>query len=574
MSEHIRTFLASVDRGYYLPNSKVYLDVSCPQNSKFWLNPALIDRTLIKAHVSTLIAFHTTQIMATRIASSPLDAGPSIVASKFRFDPSLINTDSTRWNKSWEKALRSLVSDPPKRVLDLFGDSLLRIIPQKLNVQSLRTIRGIKDKLHECQSMTINLYNDLNKGGHFRTAWMLLDDKERKKHIQHGLQEACECSRWKQDARALCPEITLTKISKDEGRAFFTWINEYLKGLKDALPETYFVPNEWWERVITSRGTSLVLTESMAKFMTLLRNEFIAIFACHVGMSLLKDFAQGSPGMNSAVDIMNSDPLFSSFVGVALESTRSKPIIRCENCTKSPDMIEGNPKFKICSVCKSRLDFVIHYCSHACQKEDWPNHRKHCGEQKISKKLKGTINDPYWIQPLMPDYARTLNVPRSENGISLDDLGFATMEPSHPYSPALQRQVSLLNANKQVDYFLFDANDRPICIFIPDTFARMSFRHMRSVALSPEPMYGVAGLGEHLLKRMSNHPRLSRHLILEQLTKEFGDDTTANIVMVEESLLDTLNPESANSLADSSFVERTGKSVTTMMAKTIDGRKA
>jgi hypothetical protein len=83
----------------------------------------------------------------------------------------------------------------------------------------------------------------------------------------------------------------------------------------------------------------------------------------HSGMSVLHDLSFGSPGMNPAIELMKSDGTFAHHHSRALAMMNHKPIIRCENCTKQPDDLEGNPKFMVCSACKLKLDFIIHYCS-------------------------------------------------------------------------------------------------------------------------------------------------------------------------------------------------------------------
>jgi hypothetical protein len=82
----------------------------------------------------------------------------------------------------------------------------------------------------------------------------------------------------------------------------------------------------------------------------------------HTAMSVLRDLSFGSPGMNPVTEMMKSDPLFASGISKTLADVRDKPIIRCENCTKTPEEI-GSGKFMVCSSCKSKLDFIIHYCS-------------------------------------------------------------------------------------------------------------------------------------------------------------------------------------------------------------------
>ncbi|RDB20658.1 hypothetical protein Hypma_012229 [Hypsizygus marmoreus] len=466
---------------------------------------------------------------------------PSQIALKFGFDPLLIETDSTRWNKEWEKALRSLAAGPPKEIFDLFGDVLGRLFAQHTNpdVEPVHWLQTQKDDVRKFQKITTDMYNMLDEKGHFRTAWILLDEKERQRHIQNGLREACDL---------------------DKGRAFFAFIDDYRKNITNAAPEIYIVQSAWWETVANSCGPLTESAETIVSSITLSRNEFIAAFAAHVGLSILKDFALGSPGMNPVVEMIDTEPIFARGIGKALANVRSKPLIRCENCTKSPDMIEGSPKFMMCSVCKSKLDFVVHYCSLTCQKDDWRNHKKHCGRQKVSKKLRGTVNDPYWMHPDVPEYVRD-SIPSPAENVAITDLGFPPPNHSRSYSPALQRQIMLCLGDKNVDYFLFDASDHPIRVYLPPTTTRWLFREMRTAALSSEPEHGVLTMGEYLIKRMSDQPGLSRERILDQLGREYGEDMKAKITQFETfSVVGGVLP-------GSTFLEKMGENVTTMMPR-------
>jgi hypothetical protein len=80
-------------------------------------------------------------------------------------------------------------------------------------------------------------------------------------------------------------------------------------------------------------------------------------------MSVLHDLSYGSPGMNSVINILESDAGFARAWAESLSSMRDKPVIRCDNCTKSPEEVGGNVKFMLCSSCKSKLNFAVHYCS-------------------------------------------------------------------------------------------------------------------------------------------------------------------------------------------------------------------
>jgi hypothetical protein len=80
-------------------------------------------------------------------------------------------------------------------------------------------------------------------------------------------------------------------------------------------------------------------------------------------MSVFHDLAHGSPGMDPVVNFIESHGQFASSCGRVLSRVRDKPILRCENCTKSSKEIGPDVRFMICSKCKSKLGFVVHYCS-------------------------------------------------------------------------------------------------------------------------------------------------------------------------------------------------------------------
>src|ERR1700733_1189657 len=118
-----------------------------------------------------------------------------------------------------------------------------------------------------------------------------------------------------------------------------------------------------------------------------------------------------------------------------------------------------------------------------CQKEDWHNHKKHCGKMRVSKKLPGTAQDPYWAYPDFPDHARHI-LTAPDGTVSLTSIGFGTPNIQHKYSPALWRQVSLITADRDADYFLFDEDDRPVRFVLYDPCMKITFRDFRGEILS------------------------------------------------------------------------------------------
>lgn len=133
------------------------------------------------------------------------------------------------------------------------------------------------------------------------------------------------------------------------------------------------------------------------------------------------------------------------------------------------------------------------------------------------------------------------------DGIPVYDTGFGPASAVSSYLPALQRQVTLLRADTQVDYFLFDTYDRPIRFVIPDSdvVTKMAFRWSRSDALGPREEFGVECIAEYIIKIMENHPGISRELILAQFRREYGNDVDVEggIARLNKGAASTSNPE-------------------------------
>lgn len=78
--------------------------------------------------------------------------------------------------------------------------------------------------------------------------------------------------------------------------------------------------------------------------------------------SILNDMAYGSAGMDKARNMASDDPLMATMVTKSISELRTTPLLRCENCTKGQEELKNRP-FMICSACKSKMNFLIHYCS-------------------------------------------------------------------------------------------------------------------------------------------------------------------------------------------------------------------
>ena len=80
-------------------------------------------------------------------------------------------------------------------------------------------------------------------------------------------------------------------------------------------------------------------------------------------LSILHDVNHGSPGMDCVNDLIKSDRILALNWAKHLASQPEEQLIRCENCSKTPEEVDGNPKFMVCSRCRSKLDFFVAYCS-------------------------------------------------------------------------------------------------------------------------------------------------------------------------------------------------------------------
>jgi len=233
--------------------------------------------------------------------------------------------------------------------------------------------------------------------------------------------------------------------------------------------------------------------------------------------------------VDKAKNLITNDSRAALALDAALAIKRDKPLIRCQNCTKTREEIGGKPKFMVCGTCKYKLEFVVHYCSRACQKADWPSHKKHCGKEKVAKKLRGTIHDQSWQYSHILEHLPFVPQSTPQDDVSTTGSEFGTPHPSFPHSPALQRQVALLENNRDVDYFLFDEADRPIAVVLNDSYLKINFRQFRFQAMFGPEQFGVESMAELLIKIVADRPRLSKARILVQFESEYGGNVEAKI---------------------------------------------
>ena len=99
----------------------------------------------------------------------------------------------------------------------------------------------------------------------------------------------------------------------------------------------------------------------------------------------------------------------------------------------------------------------------------------------------------------------------------------------------MQRLKSLLRADKDAEYFLFDIKGSPVRFQSSDYWLRRVFRIVRGEAFDHENIAGPGPdvLAEDLIKVMASTPGLSRQRILAQFDQEYGVRTSLDVVALE-----------------------------------------
>ncbi|KAG1812917.1 uncharacterized protein BJ212DRAFT_439583 [Suillus subaureus] len=443
---------------------------------------------------------------------------PSILSKKFNISD--VKQDALKWNKEWEAAIASsTAADVLKEISHFLDDSFFTPDDIEFFHQDLRRVQD-----HVAEILR-SLFNE----GHFDTIWLLLNAAEQRRHILEGLKGASEApTLWGQDCRALCPEVTVSNFLTQGGKSFVDFLTRVLE-ISESSTKPAFLPNSWWEQAsnlpnpwwgqasdVSPRKQVSQSTKVLFEVATINRNKFIAHFVMSSALSIVGDITNRSEGMKGALHIMeNTEGYIARSLAGVKTTLRDKPLIRCENCTKTPEDIGQGVRFMVCSVCKTKLKFEVHYCSQSCQKQDWSLHKQACGKKPVSKGLSGTKGDSLWAfgdsNPAV-DMIRNLGKKKGHHLTSLRDVGVNPCKGKR--SPAAERQAEMLEADRNVDYFLFTASGETVRFVIDDPGAKMVFRINRGVIMMQTGDTGLDAMGEYMLKVMSGYPGLSRDIIL------------------------------------------------------------
>jgi hypothetical protein len=157
--------------------------------------------------------------------------------------------------------------------------------------------------------------------------------------------------------------------------------------------------------------------------------------------------------------------------------------------------------------------------------------------------------------PETPQHFRDAPVNGRGDVLDITSTGFPAPHNARQCSPALQQQISLLTANKAVDYYLFDESDQPVPVVLTEIWLKMSFRTLRLSAWSDDASNddNMAAIALYLITLMGQKPGFNRATILRQFDREYGD-ATAKIEAWERG----------SGLGEETFVEKMSMSMRSM----------
>ncbi|KAK6996861.1 MYND-type domain-containing protein [Favolaschia claudopus] len=441
--------------------------------------------------------------------------------------PKDARNDPLKWNADWEVFIDSNFAQPNSPAL-CFNTEL----------EALRDSQnGLKDKLEDYQtfvSSTCTIQRGLTcealdhfADDDFENKWMLAGADERGKHILGALAAVCSKARNLHVARAYCPEIRLMSLSRD-GKAFLSLLKSVM--LEDAsfIPsEPKSVPNAAWDAFSGLQKLSSQTDEERITLATvlLMRTKLISLV---VHFTMRSFFEKEAPPL----DVQKPDqkpqrasprPELIEVVGFKAAKARMKEekagamdmyreqLDSCSYAGCGKTAPKPSVRFSRCTRC-AKIERSVPYCSRECQRADWNGHHKAiCGKTLTFDIVSASVEHPTHGSSSRPHI-----------GLPID--GFRRSIP-------LVNQVTLLNLNPTVDYYLWNADNEPTRFnFGPDTYAHFKFREVREEAMRAGDVNRVGEMAHSLcvffsLDRMQDKRGVTPDTIVAQMVREYEVET-------------------------------------------------
>lgn len=115
------------------------------------------------------------------------------------------------------------------------------------SAETLGLLPKIEGHIRKVQDTLASTWQFIEKQGHFETAWLLLPEKDRKRFLLIAVEGSLRQTSLNHDARALCPEISIKALLKENGKAYVELTKDFGKHSTDQT-KIYHFPCEWWDQ--------------------------------------------------------------------------------------------------------------------------------------------------------------------------------------------------------------------------------------------------------------------------------------------------------------------------------------
>ncbi|KAF8990201.1 hypothetical protein BDQ17DRAFT_1433967 [Cyathus striatus] len=414
------------------------------------------------------------------------------------------NVDPEGWNAFWEKQTRDEAMN--RRVID----DMLGQDAKHMEILATESRTGLRFVLN--LQRRIADYVDINL---FEHGWKLYSSSERRNHMLEGLVRSSINFPEVEILRALCSEITIEALEKEEGSLFVNLLKFYkVTDSSKLTPETRrSYPHPKWadEMKREHEKDSGSMRAVMWEIIQLQRDVYICNFLSETLKSCM-----GAPPPPPPVVInrclegrreyyIKNKPSVKNY---ERNLTMKKSVIN-ELMQQWKDGITGAAHRK----CLSCGDAWKVFNGKTCQKDDWLIHKTICGKRLTPETTKNIFTPQHSITPEQ-------HIPPAK---------------VVTHSPTLEHQISLLSdpVNANVGYFLFaPSGNRYSVYFHDDATLRMVFDDIRYAAIMKSDKVCIALLTQHLICHglyMTGAKDMTEHDIISQLQSEFPSIPIASI---------------------------------------------
>ncbi|EIW87262.1 hypothetical protein CONPUDRAFT_149295 [Coniophora puteana RWD-64-598 SS2] len=433
-----------------------------------------------------------------------------------------VRTDRSKWVLDWDKGVEKVSKSPSEVIMwtSIYRHSAY--VDKKLGRSAYKVLRTAKLRAHDGHRGTMEQLRELLKMPEYKQCsfqdWFrLVSAEKRRKTLDQIFENTCWLASFGQDCRVLCPEINSTALLKRRGLELFDFCDRFAESMGSSKEDDplqrlgNMLWNDWWSSARRPEDSNVKRDQYenysfMYEFYTYLRLEFLDQFVLCAHKTVMKACLENMSHSDSFVPrlVYLAGPRGVQELLATRRELKSRAGHSCEYCDRCPEDIGNNVKFLVCSGCKRKLKFEYYYCSKECQKSDWPQHKVHCGKEKVSKgRDEGR-----------PEYRQSLGL--------LLQLGFQKQYPD-------------------VDYTLFqvDAPQGYKVMFLHDEEKREMFREKRAMVAMDADRTGLDVLAKCLVDALQEdtaNSGITRDNILQQLNEEYEVDARTCLEALEAEL--------------------------------------